>query len=254
MGYAMESDSGMMSPDGEGLMNTNKILSNQDEDEEVEAINDRFNDDLERYENGELEEKIRFELGKPSKYLLSAGFPNLPISMRQALLSKKAAMDRPKFSSASLHDFVKAIQKPLAIFEYNKPNMRNLIVDLTEGGQHFLVGVTLNYKAGETEINSVCGLFPKDNTEWLKWIQSGKANRIDGKEKIQAIIDSQRTTNTVESERIGLNLDSVAKVVKNFENQQIPEETLLIRYGRTFMWIPKVFGDFPINDCRWRES
>ena len=175
------------------------------------ALNNRFNDDLERYENGERDDKYRFELGMPSKYLLSAGFPELPISMRQSLLSKKSAMDRHKFSPSSLNNLVEAIQKPLVIFEYSKPNMRNVIVDLTEGGKHFLVGVTLNYKAGEIEINRVSGLFPKDNTEWLKWIQSGKAIRIDGKEKIQAIIDSQRTTNTVESERIDLNLESVAK-------------------------------------------
>ena len=199
------------------------------QEEEVGAINKRFNDDLGRYENGELDEKFRFELEMPSKYLLSAGFPNLPISMRQALLSKKSAMGRHKFSPSSLNNLVKAIQKPLAIFEYSKPNMRNLIVDLTEGGKHFLVGVTLNYKAGEIEINSVSGLFPKDNTEWLKWIQSGKAIRIDGKEKIQAIIDSQRTTNTVESERIGLNLETVAKVVKNFENPRLPEDKILNR-------------------------
>lgn len=89
---------------------------------------------------------------------------------------------------------------------------------MTEGGKHFLVDVTLNYKAGDIEINSVSALFPKDNDEWLKWIQSGKAIWIDGKEKIQAIIDSQRTTNTMESERIGLNLEDTAKIVKNFEN------------------------------------
>ena len=200
-------------------------------DDEVEALNGRFNEDLKRYENGNLDEKYRFDLGMPSSYLLSAGFPKLPISMRQSLLSKKSAMERHKFSPGSLTNLVEAIQKPLAIFEYSSPNMRNLIVDLTEDGKHFLVGVTLNYKAGEIEINSVSGLFPKNNIEWLKWIQSGKAIRIDGKEKIQAIIDSQRTTNTVESERIGLNLDDVAKIVKNFENPQLPDEKDLRRDG-----------------------
>ena len=44
------------------------------------------------------------------------------------------------------------------------------------------------------------------------------------KRKIQAIIDSQRTTNTVESERIGLNLDDVANIVKNFKDPPLPED------------------------------
>ena len=118
------------------------------------------------------------------------------------------------------------MQKPIAIFEYTKPNMRNLIVDVTRGDKHFLVGVTLNYRAGDIEINSVSGLFPKDSIEWLKWIQNGKAVRIDQKEKVQEIIDSQRTTNTVESERIGLNLDDVTKIVKEFENPTIEDEEL----------------------------
>ncbi len=154
-------------------------------EEEREETNKRFNKDLERYEKGELDERFRFELGKPSVYLLSAGFPDLPISMRQTLLKKKSSLERYLFTPTSLKDLVLAIQKPLAIFEYMKPNMRNLIIDQTEGSQHFLVGVTFNYKAGDREINSVSGLYPSDNAEWLKWIPQGKAIRIDGNEKFR---------------------------------------------------------------------
>ncbi|WP_301904160.1 LPD38 domain-containing protein [uncultured Duncaniella sp.] len=199
--------------------------------EDLHGVNKRFNESLDQFVMGKLDERFRFELGMPSEYLLSAGFPNLPISMRQSLLKKKSALERHKFAPSNLKNLVKAIQKPLAIFEYTKSNMRNLIIDLTDGNKHFLVGVTLNYKSGDIEINSVSGLFPKDNSEWLKWIQNGKAIRIDGKEKIQAIIDSQRTTNTVESERIGLNLDDVANLVKKFENPRLPIPENLQRDG-----------------------
>lgn len=196
------------------------------EPEDVSAINERFNSELAQYERGELEPGHRFELGMPSSYLRSAGFPNLPISMRASLLATKASMNRHPFSSADIRNLVLAMQEPIAIFEYSKSNMRNLIVDVTRGDKHFLVGVTLNYRAGNIEINSVSGIFPKDSIEWLKWIQDGKAIRIDQKEKVLAIIDSQRTTNTVESERIGLNLDVTAKKVKEFENPKLEEEEL----------------------------
>lgn len=196
------------------------------EPEDVSAVNERFNSELERYERGNLESGHRFELGMPSSYLRSAGFPNLPISMRASLLATKASMNRHPFSSADIRNLVLAMQEPIAIFEYSKSNMRNLIVDVTRGDKHFLVGVTLNYRAGNIEINSVSGIFPKDSIEWLKWIQDGKAIRIDQKEKVLAIIDSQRTTNTVESERIGLNLDVTAKKVKEFENPKLEEEEL----------------------------
>lgn len=193
---------------------------------DVGSINAQFNQELQQYEEGKLPQGHRFELGMPSAYLRSAGFPNLPISMRSTLLATKAKMNRHPFDALNLKGLVEALQKPIAIFEYSKPNMRNLIVDVKRGDKHFLVGVTLNYKAGDIEINSVSGLFPKDSLEWLKWIQDGKAIRIDQKEKVQAIIDSQRTTNTVESERIGLNLDDAAKIVKSFENPTAEGEEL----------------------------
>ena len=45
-----------------------------------------------------------------------------------------------------------------------------------------------------------------------------------GKIGLDSIIDSQRTTNTVESERIGLDLESVANIVKDFEKPKIERE------------------------------
>ena len=192
----------------------------------LKQTNDKFNSDLKSYvEDGVIPENSRFELGFPSDILLSAGFPKLPISMRVSLLNKKAGMDRHPFSPTDLYNLVDAIQKPLAIFEYTKPNMRNLIVDLTKGEKHFLVGVTLDYRKGDLAVNSISGLFPKENHEWIKWIQDGKAIRIDKKDKVLSLIDSLRT-NPEEAERIGLNLDSAAKIIKDFENPSISAENL----------------------------
>ncbi len=56
-----------------------------------------------------------------------------------------------------------------------------------------------------------------DNAEWLNWISHGKTEWLD-KEKIQTLIAQQRT-NLADVEY--LDLDSVAKVVKNF---QIPKK------------------------------
>ena len=182
-----------------------------DSTEDVEAVNERFNEELEKYERGEVPIGTRFELGMPSKELESAGFPYLPISMRASLLSKKAGMERHPFAASDLRGLV-SLQKPIAIFKYSKDNMRNLIVDVMHGGKHFLVGVTFDYKAGGIEVNSVSGLFPKDSHEWIKWIQDGKAIRIDQKKKVLDLIDSLRT-NPAESERIGLNLSSAAKII-----------------------------------------
>lgn len=192
---------------------------------DINDINKSFNEKLEKYEKGQVPFGTRFELGMPSKELESAGFPYLPITMRASLLSKKAGMDRHPFVASDLRDLVKAMQKPIAIFTYSKKNMRNLIVDVMHDDKHFLVGVTLDYQAGGIEVNSVSGLFPKESHEWIKWIQDGKAIRIDQKKKVLDLIDSLRT-NPAESERIGLNLSRTANLVKDFENPVIKEENL----------------------------
>ena len=206
--------------DIQGLEGGTRAMAERIAEQPVEEINNRFNEELEKYQNNELPKGHRFELGMPSAELQSAGFPTLPISMRSSLLAKKAGAERHPFAPTDLRDLVNAIQKPIAIFNYSKNNMRNLIVDVLRGGKHFLVGVTLNYKADNIEINSVSGLFPKENHEWIKWIQDGKVLRIDQKEKVQDLINSLRT-NPAESERIGLNLDDVAKKVKDFENPKL---------------------------------
>ena len=212
--------------DIQGLEGGTRAMAEHIAEQSVEEINNRFNEELEKYQNNELPKGHRFELGMPSVELQSAGFPTLPISMRSSLLAKKAGAERHPFAPTDLRDLVNAIQKPIAIFKYSKDNMRNLIVDVSRGGKHFLVGVTLNYKADNIEINSVSGLFPKENHEWIKWIQDGKVLRIDQKEKVQDLINSLRT-NPAESERIGLNLDDVAKKVKDFENPKLFGEEII---------------------------
>ena len=77
-------------------------------------------------------------------------------------------------------------------------------------------GTTNNETEKEVE-NDIRGIFPKDNAEWLNWISQGKADYLN-KEKIQTLINQQRI-NLAEVEY--LDLDSVAKIVKAFENPSI---------------------------------
>ena len=64
------------------------------------------------------------------------------------------------------------------------------------------------------EINSIRNVFPKDNAEWLNWISQGKALYLN-KEKVQTLINQQRT-NLADVDYLDLN--SIAKIVKNFQN------------------------------------
>ena len=237
----------------QNLEERTRAMAERIAEQPVEEINNRFNEELEKYQNNELPKGHRFELGMPSAELQSAGFPTLPISMRSSLLAKKAGAERHPFAPTDLRDLVNAIQKPIAIFNYSKNNMRNLIVDVSRGGKHFLVGVTLNYKADNIEINSVSGLFPKENHEWIKWIQDGKVLRIDQKEKVQDLINSLRT-NPAESERIGLNLDDVAKKVKDFENPKLFGEEIIDDGKKGSDSIDRSVRENPKNEDKPRYS
>ncbi len=62
------------------------------------------------------------------------------------------------------------------------------------------------------EINSIRNVFPKDNSEWLNWINQGKALYLN-KEKIQILIDQQRT---ILADVDYLDLDSMAKSNRKF--------------------------------------
>ena len=72
-------------------------------------------------------------------------------------------------------------------------------------------------KGKALEINSVRNVFPKDNAEWLNWISQNKLLYAD-KEKIHALIDKQQT-NLADVNY--LNLDDVAKKVKDFEDPKL---------------------------------
>ena len=184
----------------------------------VKKANDRFNEKLELQVKGELEEGHVYKLGMPSEILLSTGVPNLPIELSAKQLSKKAADRGHRFDVKDIANLPQAIQAPIAVFEYgNKDKSQNLIVEIERDGKKFVVGIHFNQNRRGIVVNDIRGLFNKDSHEWLNWISQGKLLYAD-KEKIQALMDKQRT-NLAEVNY--LNLDDVAKKVKDFENPKL---------------------------------
>lgn len=115
-------------------------------------------------------------------------------------------------------DLVDELQKPMAVFSYgDKTKAQNVIVELTHDGKQFVVGVHFNHNRNGITVSSIRGLYPKDHAEWLNWITQGKALYLD-KERIQTLISQQRRT-LADVEY--LDLDSAAKIIKNFINPEI---------------------------------
>lgn len=216
------------------IKQANKQYSQPATNQSIDDVNKTFNDELKQYVSGKLNGSHVFKLGYPNQILKSTGFPNQPIELRASKLSEKANTEWHKFDIAEVKDLPKALEHPLAVFYYYN-QARNVIAQIEVGGKQLLVGIHFTQNSKGIEINDIRGLFPKDNHEWLNWITESnpkgdsKLMYVD-KQKIQALIDQQRT-NLAEVEY--LDLDLVESIVQNFENVNIPS------YSRRFAPVPQ---------------
>ena len=187
----------------------------------IKDVNDRFNEELQQQIDGTLPKGHVYSLGIPNDILRSAGFPNVPIELSASHLEKKSIAAQHPFELKEIKSLVKALQDPMAVFAYgDKEKSQNVIVEIQHEGKNFVVGIHFNRKRGSAEISSIRGLYPKDNAEWLNWISQGKLLYVN-KEKIQILIDQQRR-NLADVEYLDLNY--VAKVIKDFDNPTLSEE------------------------------
>lgn len=226
-----------------------EILENYRTNSELDKDNERFNNELQQQIDGTLPKGRIYKMGMPGKILLSVGVPNMPIEMSSTRLEEKSKQDNHPFEISELKNLVKKLQSPIAVFKYGN-NAKNVIISIDYQGKQFLVGIHFNQNRNGIEVSSIRGIFPKTNAKWLNWIVQGNADYLN-KEKIQALIDKQRT-NLADVEY--LDLDSVAKIVENFENPSVKEEnsnrevteaerksinpTIIIWYNRTFKSLP----------------
>ena len=196
--------------------------------EEIEELNNLFNEQLQQQIEGTLPQGHVYEMGTPSVYLLSTKIPYLPIRLQASVLNRKTNDPAHPYDLSEVHDLVKLIQKPIAIFKYgDEEKAQNLMVGISQDvddGRQFLVGLALNPSVNgkELEINSVRNVFPKNFHDWVHWINQGKMLRVDGKEEIQAIIDALRI-NPVDYISDD-DLDNATKIVKDFPNPELPTE------------------------------
>lgn len=206
-----------------GVGNGVGVLSRSNNSEtNVAEINNTFNKELQQQIDGKLPSGHIYRMGKPGRILLSTGVPNLPIQMSAKRLQEKATMFDHDFKLSEVKNLVLELQHPLAVFEYgDKSKAQNIVVSLQQDGKNFIVGLSLNpmVNGNNLEINSIRNVFPKDNSEWLNWIGQGKSLYLD-KEKVQNLIDQQRT-NLADVDY--LDLDSITKVVENFENPKVSD-------------------------------
>lgn len=152
-----------------------------------------FDKELQEFIDGKLPKNHIFTLGKPSEILVKCGFPvEQRIELSASHLEFKSKLGWHPFDIKDVMGLEEALQKPIAVFEYgNRTKSQNIIVNIEKDGKNFLAGVHFNQSTRGYEVSDIRTLFPKDNIDWLRWIEQGKMI-YGNKEKLQALIAQQR--------------------------------------------------------------
>ena len=193
-------------------------------EEDMERVNARFNDELGRYERGEMGENEMFHLGMPEGVM--RGFlPELPIVMRQRIL-KKGSVKKHNVAVDGLVDMPKYLSHPIFVFKRSE-NVLGVLTELEDrDGKNVCIAIELSreiQKGGEfLEVNDVRSVHGRNIADIVyPIVENGTLEWVD-KEKGLAYLSSASRSVQQEIDKKGLS--SAAKVVKDFENPKLGVE------------------------------
>lgn len=202
--------------------------------EEMEEVNQRFNEELEQQIEGRLEKGHVYQLGRPSEFLRDAGIPDLPIEMPASQLEYKSTSGKHDYDLSEVINLPNSIAHPIATFAYgDSVKSQNILTVLEHNGENFLVGMFIRpkIKGNVLEVNSIRNVFPKNGASIVKWINQGKLTNVD-KEKLLHFLDQQRTNLAdvafvLPDEQVkqgSAEVSTATNIVENFENPKLTGE------------------------------
>ena len=193
-------------------------MSESASETDLEDVNRRFNDELGRLTE-ENKDKVVLSLGRPSAVLLSAGVEDKPMKLYGNKVMKK--MKKHGFSLAELEGLPRAVADPIAVFDnIGREGNRSILTELRTEQGNFLVTVDLG-KDADVDFNIVSSVFGKGSSNVIDWINKGLATYIN-KEKALAFLSHPSAP--IAAAAANAELDSAAKVVKEFENPKVSDE------------------------------
>lgn len=192
--------------------------------EDMEEVNQRFNEELKRYESGEMEINDIFHLGNPQG-AMRFFLPNLPIVMRQRVINK-ASNTKHNVDVESLLNLPQKITEPIFVFKRDN-NTLGIFTEIKDRDNKNVcvaieVGRGIQHKGNSIEVNDVRSvhgweaeniiapiahnntLIYADKEKGLDWLSSASSN-------YQQEIDKQ-------------DLLYATNIVENFENPKLTGE------------------------------
>ncbi|MBN1156719.1 hypothetical protein JXA85_03825, partial [Candidatus Woesearchaeota archaeon] len=192
----------------------------------LDAVNQRFNEELDQFLRGKIKAGHTFELGNPSHKLLAAGFPDLPIQLTSAKLKEKSTHEQHPFDPGLLKNLPDSVQNPIAVFRSLVHLGSNVILTeiQDEKGNNFVVVIELEkevYRGRKSIIiNDIRSVYPKDNiTDIKKWIVDYKLLDWVDKEKALNWLGRQRTLYA----EAAIPIKDITNIINSFENPKVSE-------------------------------
>ena len=227
----------------------NEILDRENERETQreqvkEEVNKKFNEQLDTLTE-ENADNVVLSLGMPSNILLSAGVENKSLKLYGNKIIKKAK--KHGFKIKDLRDLPRAVANPIAVFNnYNKEGNRSILTELQTQQGNILVGIEIGKEGVDIDFNIVKTVFGKGDNKVIDWIEKGLATYINKEKALNYLHHSAPIAEALSNSR----LNSVAKIIQNFENPQIKHEKNLaygsicvVFFHGTSQWV-KLRGGF----------
>ena len=193
-------------------------------EEDMERVNARFNDELGRYERGDMGENEMFHLGMPEGVM--RGFlPELPIVMRQRVV-RKASEKKHDVEVSALRNMPKMLAAPIFVFQRDSGSLGVLTEMNDRKGRNVFVAFALqrNIQDGGDvfEVNDIRSIHGREHSNIIEPIKENGTLKWVDKEKGLNWLSS--ASSNYQQEIDSQDLSSAAKVVKDFENPKLGVE------------------------------
>lgn len=199
------------------------------------AVNERFNEELKRYEKGEMGRNEYIQVGNPMGIMRNF-MPDVPIILRQKVVTK--ANNKHKLIASEIKDLPKSLANPIFVFKSRKNTISVLTELKSNKGQNIFVAMELgtSKQMGHEflEVNDITTIHGRETDNIVNPILENGTLRYVNKEKgIKWLSSAKSNSQAIATET----LSTAAKIVENFENPKIGDgNDVLFRDGAPVMY------------------
>lgn len=205
---------------------------NVDEEGDIryrQGVNERFNEELERYQKGEMGNNEMFHLGNPDG-VMRMFLPDLPIVMRPRIINK-ASHTKHNVGIESMKDLPRMISEPIFVFKRSDKALGVLTEIKDRDGLNVCVAIEMqkNIQDGGAflEVNDIRSIHGRNAENLIKPIVDNNTLVYADKEKGLDWLSS--ASSNYQQEIDNQDLSTATNIVKEFENPKIGGENTRYR-------------------------